>query len=793
MCATDASKEALAWKSRKRLVRRTIMGCSGLVIAILLGAHIYIDVRLAMDPKRRRLHEAVETNHLVATLFLLIAGEDPNGLDGYKRSPLCHARSKAGVWLLCSFGATIPGPPNMPQTPLHWAREPEVVYELVAQGADVHVRRRDGLQPLHTAHSPAIVSALLACGANLRSTYELSPLHRTRIPSVARALLDAGLVPDESLVNGVTPLHTNPDADVIRLLLQAGADVNARDSQGRTPVFKHQDSLENTRALIEAGADLHAVSNEGFTPLGWLTSQPPSGEREAVFEQLIQHGAKPDPPAGGAKSILFETHPAYFERLLELGADPNLFWREPRRSYTTPPPLFRHDLTAAMVEKLIQKGADVNAAWQPYPESGDQSYSPLAWQCKISYNREREQIVRLLVESGANVNSGSGDTKPLLLLCAEHQSPPLPSLKVLLETGADPNLCVRGRSSLLTRLIKWPEAVQLLVDHGADPNLICDSDRQAAIFASLQYPESLRILLKAGADPNAVYQGRTPLGWVHAQTPPWLGIAKILRENGALTAPPLSLANSLEEAKQLVARGANADEGLYWILTQGKENRLERMRWCLEAGARPLDQGNDFNGERDAILLRTQSAEEKLLLIAHGADVNTAFATLVRRGLRGVASGFQFEQMEFLLEHGADPNAPLYSHDKAPPMIMRILREQKVLQLLLDYGADPNPTVGGVRQPLLCLAIKHSYFNRTARLKSLLAAGADPELTLDGLTALHCLLHFPFERRGDLDECARVLLEGGVPAHLTDPEGKTVAERAEEKGFDSIQRLLSAQ
>ena len=70
----------------------------------------------------------------------------------------------------------------------------------------------------------------------------------------------------------IRPLHwsaRNGHLEVVRALIKAGADVNAKDNDGWTPLHYSawNGHLEVARALIEAGADVNAKENGGSTPL----------------------------------------------------------------------------------------------------------------------------------------------------------------------------------------------------------------------------------------------------------------------------------------------------------------------------------------------------------------------------------------------------------------------------------------------------------------------------------------------------------------------------------------------
>jgi ankyrin repeat protein len=70
---------------------------------------------------------------------------------------------------------------------------------------------------------------------------------------------------------GSTPLHlaaTNPDTGALKVLLAAGADVNARDLDGLTPLHMaaYTQNAAHARLLLEAGADPYAKTHIGRDP-----------------------------------------------------------------------------------------------------------------------------------------------------------------------------------------------------------------------------------------------------------------------------------------------------------------------------------------------------------------------------------------------------------------------------------------------------------------------------------------------------------------------------------------------
>jgi ankyrin repeat protein len=80
------------------------------------------------------------------------------------------------------------------------------------------------------------------------------------------------------------------DIEQIKSLISAGADVNAKDKSGDTPlhnavILANKDVIE---LLIAHGADVNAKDNQGRTPLWWAKEQ----KNAELIEILTKHGAK---------------------------------------------------------------------------------------------------------------------------------------------------------------------------------------------------------------------------------------------------------------------------------------------------------------------------------------------------------------------------------------------------------------------------------------------------------------------------------------------------------------------
>ena len=284
---------------------RTLLGAAAYgknteVVVDLLGAGAIFEVDLTFGEKRESaLHVAAMRGAEDVSDALILAGADPCLLDKDKQSPL-HVAAEAGhdgvvEVLLLSDADSAARSKCARRTPLHLAAaagHEGCVSTLIVSGADKDSRDLYSETPLHLAaqyNRIGTVEKLLAAGAShhIRLSFDGGPRYTALDMAaqrghvdVVRALVNGGSAVTASNARGFTALHlaANVDewlgrdnGDVIRLLLDAGADTEAKTKDhGGTPLHfaaSSDSSGSNVLSLLEGGANVVARSANGYTPL----------------------------------------------------------------------------------------------------------------------------------------------------------------------------------------------------------------------------------------------------------------------------------------------------------------------------------------------------------------------------------------------------------------------------------------------------------------------------------------------------------------------------------------------
>ncbi len=209
---------------------------------------------------------------------------------------------------------------------------------------------------------------------------------------------------------GSTPLHwAIHDEAKVRLLLAKGADVNAKQAQGRTPLFLVAmlgDSVSTMRLLFARGADPNLASANGQTPLMMAAAR---GNVEGM-QLLIERGAKVDARDGAGETALMFAgtggNAGAVQLLIERGADVKV---KSKRNETALGFAATSGVQAS-VELLLAKGAEVNVR-------NFRGYSPLMF--AASSDAMPAGVIRLLLDKGADASFTGDYDEPASVLAAK--------------------------------------------------------------------------------------------------------------------------------------------------------------------------------------------------------------------------------------------------------------------------------------------------------------------------------------------------------------------------------------
>jgi ankyrin repeat protein len=259
----------------------------------------------------------------------------------------------------------------------------------------------------------------------------------------------------------------NGHTDVIRLLLESGANINQEGKYGQNALMVASQNGQEVavKMLIEAGAYVNNEAENGTTPI----------QRASEF---------------GHKGIV--------KMLIKAGADVNSGYQ---------PALYCASTNAHedVVQTLILAGADVNLEWGMGTALHEAAYC----------HYRGKKAVELLIDAGADVNKLAGEYGTALeaAVAGDIGEPStLEAVRILIRAGAYVNLVGGNYGTALqaAAYLNRPQIVEELIDAGADVNLVggeYGTALRAAMFESWSYCSKDRIaivhmLIRAGADVN---------------------------------------------------------------------------------------------------------------------------------------------------------------------------------------------------------------------------------------------------------------------------------------------------
>ena len=470
--------------------------------------------------------------------------------------------------------------------------------------------------------------------------------------------------------------------------------------------------------LLAHGADLHAEDNSHATPL----FQAAQHGHKRMVELLLAKGAEPSP-----RTAVQPLHPAVegnfkgvIEVLLAHKADVNVKHPAQRRQgHAAYPNEGMTALHIAVKEKsleiaqlLLSNGADLKAVYQkqrtshPLNSLGSFDGTPL----HFAVQNGNPTAAKMLLSKGADVNALSSAGLTPLHYVPNRESQPETAMELadmLLAAGAKVNAPGNEDGELpgwtplhIAVYHKLPNILRLLLEKGADPNLLLLSqsgnERTALNMAvNGSVPEVVELLLKHKAEVNARdHNGNAPL--VRAIRERNQRIVELLLSNGAdpnaLDAsgfPPLQVALGAQQT-------APPTQGSF----------AQRLAQVKNQRAAPGFGGPQPSPAPGTPLPTTQPSPELMI-------------------------------SELLLKYKADPNQRDKVKDKENETALHLAARtanQAAVELLLKYKADPNArtdsgltplhwAVQGNREPIIDLLLAHNA--------DVTAAGGD------GDTALH--------------------------------------------------------
>ena len=673
------------------------------------------------------LHWAAAGGDASAINRLIQAGADVNARDRLHTTPLHLAASLSArpdvITLLVEAGADVNARDrDDDRTPLHWAAQnanpAPIVRRLIEAGADPRARDKWGMTPLHThSHQTFVAKAARFVGevfdAHADTHPSITPVRHSD-PEAIKALIRAGADPDAIDDHGNTPLHMAAGwwgkTAQARALLEVGANVNAVNDSGSTPL--HQAALRKNAGmvamLIEAAAELFARDEYGKTPLE--VARQKKGNEEVIeyleTEEAAWDLAPPADPDPGGETDAKDGGQAAAAKAPK---------REPARQSR----IAGNDKTPTEVGTA----AGPAPAGRPDPNARDEdSMTPLH---HAAMNDDADEISRL-IEAGADVNARDEWSITPLHYAARRGNPEI-AARALIEAGANVDAVSRRGNSPLHWAAWWntnPEMAARLIK--ADANLEARNklgETPLHVAAQAAKPAVITLLIETGADLEARNKdGHTPL--------------VLARQRGD------------DEVTSALAAAE-----LHHAARRGNTARIAE----LVGGGTDVNTRNKLGETPLHVALEADRPEVVSRLIEFGADVNArdehGHSPLHYAAILGNTA-----RIAELGARGADPN--IGDNEGRTPLHIAAARRgaEQAVTTLIELGADPS-----IRNKDAATALEEALDAGNAKvIETLLEACGNERRTPLHLAVL----------RSDLATITK-LLELGASVHARDWQRRT--------------------